>query len=389
MLRGKYNSWVHYWLAYLYRAYLRSHMTGLVSWENNKPLQDGCTAIIGMCSWLPEVLPANLRCLETARWPELKEVIIVVDTLKQRVPEGYEHRIRSLFPQLSIRFSYYDEKQFEFSQKVKLPYVFAWMSWAIGLGLCETKSALIHDYDALVFGDSLEKRYKEFIKSDSCVQGVKWYFVNGIVPEDHLATTFEALVDVPWVKQFPPLKMFNQVGKLDDRGVDFDILLDIQANHTPREQRTIMEMGLDDLVHPSQMIHQYTIFKKNPGRPWNCYATTMIPFFYYLSGNHDILRSATLNIKNHSSKNVNLLGDGCIVNYSFLNPKQLDEMLRYMVQACIKLDIEPFRDLLDYGNALYELGGISSNEAWNNGFSHAQKKWIQQIIEKEPDALSI
>ena len=41
-------------------------------------------------------------------------------------------------------------------------------------------------------------RYREFVESGVFVQGIRWYQNNGIRPEDRLATTFEAFIDVPW-----------------------------------------------------------------------------------------------------------------------------------------------------------------------------------------------
>jgi len=377
LMKEKYKTWVHFLIAYLYRNFNRLRLANLVSWDDNSELKEGCTVILGMCSKLPYVLPANLKCLSLARWPDLKKIIIVVDAIKGSLPESFEKNIINQCPHLNIQFAYYDEKQQSLANRLTLPYVFSWLSWAIALNKCQTKVAFIHDYDALILDNALERRYKKFIESKVAIQGVSWYSTNGIIPDDKLASTFEAFIDVNWIKSFNPIKMINQVGLLCGRRVDFDTLLDIQANYTLVNKRTIVEMDFEELVHPTQMIHQYTVFRKFPGKPSGCSALTMIPFFYYFSGKKEYLKIAEKNIRDSKSKNLDLLSDGCIMNFSLLPASEVDKMLKNMVQVCLKLKIEPFKDLIDYGESLYLLSGASGKEMWSADFNAAQQEWIR------------
>ena len=202
----------------------------------------------------------------------------------------FEAKIISQFAELNIRFFYYDEQQYQVSQKLQLPYVFCWLSWCIGLSHVTTKTILLHDYDALILNNHLANRYQEFIDRSAKMQGIRAYHSNGILSEYSLATTFEAFVDVTWARSFTPIKLFHDLAIYKGRSVDFDILLYLQAHHSDESERQITPVKEEDLVHPSQMIHQYTMFQKFPQKSQPCFSIVMIPFFNFLSGNQQAFR---------------------------------------------------------------------------------------------------
>ena len=65
---------------------------------------------------------------------------------------------------------------------------------------------------------------------------------------------------------FRPIRLFNKVKSHAGRFVDYDIILDIQHNETTDSERGIVPMPPEDFVHPSQMVHQYTMFRRFPWR---------------------------------------------------------------------------------------------------------------------------
>jgi hypothetical protein len=232
-MEGKYRSWPQLLAAWGYRQWIRTRIARAIRWSPSGADEPGCTALIGMCHRLPDVLLGNLRCLDAASWPELREAIVVVDSVKGCLPPGLEDAARKLCTRFEVKFLYYDEAQARLTERLRLPYVFSWLSWSIALSHCRTRTALLHDYDALVLDESLARRYRSFAASGAAMQGIAWYSLNGVVPADHLATTFEAFLDVPWVRGFPPLAMFNQVGLREGRSRDYDTLLELQHLHTP------------------------------------------------------------------------------------------------------------------------------------------------------------
>jgi hypothetical protein len=377
-MRGKYRNLLQLGAAWAVRARLRRRIENVVSWESTRALDPGCTAIIGMCHRLPRVLLANLRCLAQASWPALCRVVVVVDGPHGCVPQEVLDEALRLKVPFSLSISYYSPEQAALSEAIQLPYVYSWMSWCIGIAQCRTEALLIHDYDALVFQDALRSRYEAFVDSGVLVQGIKWYEGNGVRAEDRLATTFEAFVDTAWVRQVPPLALFNKIGYRRGFSVDFDTLLWLQDAKTPFHKRASVGMSDRTLVHPSQMIHQYTMFRRHPGKALPCFSMPMIPFFEWLSGRPEALRGASRRLEGASGRIVDLFGDGTRVNLSHLAKDQIDWALKQMVQASLHLDLPPSGDLYDYGKHLYDLARIPAADIWQGDFTDLQRAWIER-----------
>ena len=292
-MRGKHSNPLVHVGATFSRELLRRRLAKLVSWDRLDNPEPGCTAIIGACSMLPDILIANLRCLQECGWDDLKRTVVVADCVEHAFPATIEKRAHSLFPKLRVEFLYYNQAQAATAEALRLPFVYSWLSWCLALKHITTRHVLFHDYDALPLGPALAHRYQRFVQSHATVQGISWYRTNGIEAQDRLATTFEAFMDATWLRAFAPIMLFNKLRIVDGRSIDFDTTLDIQHRFLPPEQRTVAPMNLDELVHPSQMIHQYTMFRRAPGAPLPCFSIPMIPLYLYLGGRVDALEHAT------------------------------------------------------------------------------------------------
>ncbi len=376
---GKYHNWPRFAASYLNRELLRLRLRNAVSWTPPTNLEPGCTAIIGMCHRLPGVLNGNLRCLLAAAWPELRRIVIVVDAARGSVSPEVEAKALSMATSdIAIDIFYYSTEQARLSEQLCQPWVFSWLSWSIALSHCRTWHALIQDYDALVFGDVLRRRYETFVESGAAIQGIRWYTGNGIEVEDRLATTFEAFVDVAWIRSRHPLAGFHKIARRGGVSRDYDTLLHLQHVHTPPERRTTMEMPDESLVHPSQMIHQYTMARRHPGASQACAALPMIPFFDFLSGNERAIAEASERLERRRGTTSKLLGDDTQVNLDQLELAHVDWDLKQMVQACMLSNIEPFAELYRYGQLLYEVCGATRAQTWAGDFTEVQREWIER-----------
>ncbi len=383
-MKEKYQKFFVFQYAKLSRHLLRSKIKNLVSWSpvEANTLEEGCTAIIGLCSKLPNVLPANLTCLSQNKWTEFKKVLIAVDGEKSALPDGFEQEVTQKFADLNVSFFYYNKEQVKAAeQKLHFTHVYCWLSWCICLSQVTTKTAFIHDYDALLIGNSLKDNYDHFIQSGAKVQGIKWYKINGFEEQDRLASTFECLIDVAWIRSFDPILLFSRVGKFKNHSVDYDILIDLQANYLAEQKRDIMPMSLNMLVHPSQMIKQYTIFRKFPQKSIPCFSAIMIPFFYFLSGDNLALIKATQAIIQGNRQSINLLSDGVLMNLSQLTTKQVDWILKQMLEVLVALKIPPRKDFLNYGTELYKISLTPPEEIWKGDFAPIHKQWLTLAIQ--------
>ena len=374
---GKYPDPLRYAAARLHRSLRRRQVAGLVSWDAVEAgaLRPGCTALIGMCHQLPHVLIGNLACLSAHAGSALDEVIVVVDSVRGCLPEGLEARATAAAAPLRLRFLYYSDAQARSADRIRLPYLYAWLSWSIALAACETRTALLHDYDAFILDDTLARRLHGFTASGAAIEGIRWYASNGIRPEDRLATTFEAILDVAWLRSFPPVMLFNQVGRIGARRVDFDILLDIQANHLAPERRQIAPMGAGSLVHPSQMVHQFTMARRAPGAALPVFSLPMIPFLEWLGGVPAAIETATARITAARDRTLPFF-DGLAVNFTELRTAEVDWCLKQMLQICEARGIDPGRPLHAYGAALYRLAETPPEDVWAGDFTPGQRRWI-------------
>ena len=354
----------------------------MVAWQPLRQPIPGCTAIIGVCSQLPDVLLANLRCLHASRWPELKSVVLAVDCQRSDFPPEIESRVRELYPDLQTRFVFYSARQAAMAESLKLPFVYSWLSWSIALATVETEDVLIHDYDALILGPTLQARYRQFVADKTSVaakvQGISWYKGNGVLESDRLATTFEAFFDAVWMRSLQPIDLFHHLRVVADRSIDFDTTLEAQMRLLTPSQRTIMPMPLEQLVHPSQMIHQYTMFRRAPGRPQPCGSTVMIPFFVELGGREGAIAHATAALETEPRESCRFIQHGPPINLTQLDVAMIDWLLKQMVQVCLAIPTPAATQLYRYGVALYRIVAAQPEQVWRGDFTPEQRAWIDE-----------
>jgi hypothetical protein len=319
-------------------------------------------------------------CLSKLNWQDLKEVQITVDNVRGCLPEGYESMIINKYHNLPIFFNYYSQEQHKFAEKMCLPYIYSWLSWCICMDNTKTQDILIHDYDAMVFGNNLQNRYRKFKEEKSIFQGIRHYTDNGFSKKDELVTTFESFVDLRWIKTLNPIEIFNKVGKIGDKYVDFDTFLYAQHAYMVKSKRTIGLMKEHELVHPTQMVHQYTMFRKKPSAKLPCYSIIMIPFFNFIGGNENAFILAKEALTKSTSLIVDLIGDGSCINLSLLRIDHIDFMLKNMVQASLLLNLPPSIEMIDYGIALYQKAGVSEDLIWKGDFTSGQREWIDKVF---------
>jgi len=256
-MRGKYPNPVMFHLARLKRAPMVSSLRGLVSWEPMASPEDGYTVVIGCMAALPDVAVANLNLMQRMTIPSAREVVLVFDRPADQMPGGLAERIDEARGSMPVKLLHYSDRQHAVAERFKWGWVYAWMSWTIGIANSSTRHVLLHDLDAMpVNPDFFEQRYQLAKESGKAFFGIRWYKGNGIDPEDKLATTFEMVLDAQRLRaETNPIDGFNTIRKYDGRGVDFDTFLNSQTIIGSSGQSPIDE---GDMVHPSQLICQYT-----------------------------------------------------------------------------------------------------------------------------------
>lgn len=283
-MEGKYTSATKYWLTKARRAGLRAMLRPLLSWRPLDEPEDGYSAIIGCASGLAPLLLTNLRMLARQQSPNLRKVLVIWDRRPTPQTEEVSAQARREYGRLPLEFVHYTPAQARVLAAVGWGWCYSWLSWSIGIAAARTRYALLHDFDAmLIRPDILEERYEAIRQRQDQYVGIRNYLGNGVYECDGLVTTFELVFDVSFVRErFQPIDLFNHVTVYKGRMVDFDTFLYAQSQ---AGRTSVLPIAVADMVHPSQMICQYTDYMNRRGYvPPEHNNLPMIPYFISLSG---------------------------------------------------------------------------------------------------------
>ncbi|MBX9625275.1 MAG: hypothetical protein K2X82_15820 [Gemmataceae bacterium] len=248
---------VRLWAKQLKRLPMNLLLRDVVRWAPQPDPGPGYTVVIACMESLAPVVAANLRLCARQAGPDLREVILVFDCPPDRVPAVVAAAAREVAPAVRVRLLGYDRRQYRAARRIHWGWVYAWLSWSLGIAAANTRAVLIHDMDALPVAPGLfDRLYAGWAAEGAEFCGIRRYAGNGVTPDMGLVTTFELTLDAGYVRRtFRPFDLFNKLRVVDGRVVDFDTMLYAQWRSPRRVVRPIDE---DQLVHPSQLICQYT-----------------------------------------------------------------------------------------------------------------------------------
>ena len=274
-------------------ALLRTALRPIARWQPLHTPDDGYTLILGCVSDLADVLVTNLRMVDRLDRSNLRQVICVFDRPANDATRLVEATCRQRFPSLPLTFHHYSRLQRAVAERTGWGWVYSWLSWSIGIGATRTRHAFLHDFDAMPLrADFFEQRYRMMLGSGCTYLGVEPYVYGEFTEADQLVVTPEMGFDVPFVRAaFKPLDLFNRIAWHNGRHVHFDTFLYAQAR---AGEPTVMRMRPDDLVHPAQMLCQYTALCSRPTYvPPARNTLLMVPYFLHLAGREEPIRDAT------------------------------------------------------------------------------------------------
>ncbi|MEL7482799.1 MAG: hypothetical protein AAFN41_00455 [Planctomycetota bacterium] len=291
---GKYGNRFSHTLAQLRRLPMNALLRDKVTWSPMENPEPGYTPIIGCMAAIPEVALANVRLMSRMDLTNAKEVILVFDRPPALMPEGFADQLEAARGDMPVRLLHYSDRQHAAADRIRWGWVYAWMSWTTGIAHSATRHVILHDLDAMPINPSFfEDRYRLAVERDATFFGIRWYRGNGIEHADELTTTFEMVMDAARVREATqPYQAFNRIDMYKGKSVEFDTFLYTQSL-LPGEsdQSPIQET---DVVHPSQMICQYTDLLA--GRNTHAMPTTnlpLMPTYMSLGGRDDLLASIT------------------------------------------------------------------------------------------------
>lgn len=282
-MKGKYSFLASYWAAKLKRGLLRLALRRLVQWQPISEPHPGYTLIIACHAPLAEMVLPSLELLARQDLTNLRKLLMAFDRPEDQRLRQLACEINQKYPQFRCNFIFQSPRESKLLRRVGWGWVDCWLSYAKAIAFTDTKYALLHDMDAmLIRRDLVEERYRLIRERDDHFLGIRWYKGNGIVADDKLAYIVEMALDAEYVRrECQPLDLFNVIGRIGGRTVDYDTLLFPQ---TRTDKVSTAEIGLEEMVHPSQVVSQYTMLDRPTYVPPPTNNALFIPYFYYLAG---------------------------------------------------------------------------------------------------------
>jgi hypothetical protein len=349
-MHGKYANPLKFHLVRARRAAIRRVISPFRRWRPLDDPESGYTILIGCNAPLAAMLGANLQMLSQQDLTDCDKIIVVFDRPAGQIEYPVERVMRERFPSLPLEFLYYPRRQAKVFGALRWAWIYSWASWMQALAACRTRYALLHDFDAMLLRrDIIQERYREISRRGAQWCGIKYYKGNGVVADDGLVTTFEMMLDVPFVRErFRPIDAFNHVAVYNGRTVDFDTFLYAQ---TRGGKSFVLPIAEADMVHPSQVICQFSALSRtgryappNGGNLW------FVPYFLYLSGEPASMERATADLLTTRDRTIPFFGGR--LDASLLTQAQFDRVVKqvgYLERAVageVRPDVQAYLDAI-------------------------------------------
>lgn len=287
---------------------LRVVLRWAVRWQPIAKPEPGYSIIIGASAPLSPMLAGNLLTLDRQQRDNLREIIVVFDRQRGSLPDSFEADLRKRFPRLPLTFLYYTAFQDRIAQRASLPGVYAWMSWAIAIAQVRTQYVFVQDFDAIVLNPQfIEQRFKLIREKQVHWLGIQHYRWGNVPANDEFVQTFELIFDAEFVRRrFVPVDLFDRIRTHQGRKVHFDTCLDAQSRDGRRDMVPALS---DDLVHPGQVISQFTRLMRYPRYvPPEKNNLFWIPYFIHLGGDSSVLTQLTRSLQQTKDRSVPFFG---------------------------------------------------------------------------------
>ena len=302
------QNWLKLQAKKLKRLPMNLMLRDLVTWESQDVPAAGYSVAIACMRELAPVAVANLRMCARLNKNRIYDMILVFDCPVDQIPAVVVDAVREVSSSVVVQLIGYEESQQRIVRWFNWGWVYSWMSWCLAIRHARTRAVIIHDLDAMPIDSNLfEQIYDHWAEEKSEFCGIHRYVGNGVTEEMGLVTTFELALDAAYVRQrFRPFDLFNKLRLVDGRIVDFDTMLYAQWRSPRRAVRPINE---SQLVHPSQLICQYTdLISGRSNFRSRGHMLPVLVYFMYLGGDATLLTSAGQHLAEEGAQSLPLFG---------------------------------------------------------------------------------
>ncbi len=244
----------------------RDALKGLLGpWLRWSPLKDpkeGFSIVLGVPWALRHLLPVNLEFVQRTDIRQLHRLYVVFDRVAQDGGEAFIEQIRAQFPHLPLAFSFHPRLPGIIVERINQSKFYASMNWTLGLAQCETRYAVMHDFDLyplvpeyfVCMADAMRDRKLRFT-------GLELTTFDALQPSHGLIGTWALGIDVAWLREhYRPIDCFHAVEHISGQRFDLDAFTYIESR-TP--QRALVDVVTSaDAAHVRNLCSTYLRFSK-------------------------------------------------------------------------------------------------------------------------------
>jgi hypothetical protein len=234
----------------------------MLGWQPLQKPKPGFSIVLGVPWALRHLLAVNLRFVGHTDLGELHRIHIVFDRPPQEGADDFIAGIRSAFPALPLTFRFHPPLAGKLVEMINQSKFYASMNWTLGIAQCETRYAIMHDFDLYpLVPNYFTSMYEALRDRNLRFTGLELTHFDGLGDSQKLIGTWALGIDVAWLRErFRPIDCFHTVANINGQRFDLDAFTYIESN-TP-ERDLVGVVTEKDMAHVRNLCSTYLRFTK-------------------------------------------------------------------------------------------------------------------------------
>ncbi|WP_152051731.1 hypothetical protein [Tautonia marina] len=242
------------------RELIKQILNPLMTWSRLDDPRPGFSILLGVPWALRHLLAVNLRFVSRQNLDDLVGVHLVFDRIKQPGGDAFVESIRQRFPELPLDFQFHPPIAGRITEKVNQSKFYAAMNWTRALAACQSRYAILHDFDLYPIDPRYFARMYETLKDNQWLfAGYETARFDGLTPEDLIFGSWNLALDAQWVRsRYRPIDGYHKVAMVNGRRVDLDPFSYLQTLSPKRG--LVPSLGPDAFAHVKNLCSTFLRF---------------------------------------------------------------------------------------------------------------------------------
>lgn len=236
-----------------------------VRWKGLEAPREGYSIVLGVPWALRHLLAVNLRFVAAQEREGLDRVFVVFDRPAQEAGDAFIAATVEAFPELPLDLRFQPRPAADLVHRVGRSKFYASLNWVTGLAHCETRHAVLHDFDLFpVQPDFFRRIHRSLRERGLRFSGAEHTRFDGLTERDALIGTWELGIDVAWLRaNHRAIDCFHKWAHVGGRLVDLDAFSWIQSRTA--ERALADGVSEDSFVHVKNLCSTY--LRVSQGQP--------------------------------------------------------------------------------------------------------------------------